>query len=69
MPGLPHKLIIFTTNDGVAIQPLAAKAQRPFQPVGIKYGTANITNTPRNAVLEPPKPGSFFDAFGVVGMP
>ncbi|KAF5020664.1 hypothetical protein F66182_7298 [Fusarium sp. NRRL 66182] len=68
MPAIARKLLICAAIDGLVIQPLSSKGQRPFQPVRVKYGDASITQVPREHVPDDPNPDSCFDAFGVIGL-
>ncbi|OTA70203.1 hypothetical protein K449DRAFT_320883 [Hypoxylon sp. EC38] len=68
MPSLARKLLICAAVDGLIIQPLATKGQRPSPPVKIKYGDATVSSLPRDQSPDSSKPNSSFEAFGVVGM-
>ncbi|KAF5662893.1 sac1-recessive suppressor of secretory defect [Fusarium heterosporum] len=68
MPVIARKLLICAAIDGLVIQPLSSKGQRPFQPVRVKYGEATISHVPREHVPDDTKPGSSFEAFGVIGL-
>ncbi|KAI7760123.1 hypothetical protein LZL87_007416 [Fusarium oxysporum] len=68
MPSIARKLLICAAIDGLIIQPLSSKGQRPFQPVRLKYGDASISHVPREHVPDDSKPDSSFEAFGVIGM-
>ncbi|KAF4996856.1 hypothetical protein FGRMN_4242 [Fusarium graminum] len=68
MPAIARKLLICAAIDGLVIQPLSSKGQRPFQPVRVKYGEATISHVPREHVPDDTKPGSSFEAFGVIGL-
>ena len=63
MPGLVHKLLIFAAADGLVLQPLAHKGQRPAPAVKIGYNCATIGP----ALDESPSRSKGFEAFGVVG--
>lgn len=67
MPAVARKILICAAIDGLIIQPLTSKGQRPFQPVKVKYGDATITSVPRDQVPDTSKPESTFEAFGVIG--
>ena len=67
MPGIARKILICAAVDGLIIQPLSSKGQRPFQPVAIKYGDASVSQPSRDQVLDPPSDGSSFEAFGIIG--
>ncbi|KPM35967.1 hypothetical protein AK830_g10596 [Neonectria ditissima] len=68
MPGVARKIIICAAIDGLIIQPLSSKGQRPFQPVRIKYGDATLSSIPREQVPDTSKPDTSFEAFGVIGL-
>ncbi|OBS28994.1 hypothetical protein FPOA_02929 [Fusarium poae] len=68
MPAIARKLLICAAIDGLVIQPLSSKGQRPFQPVRIKYGDASISRVQREYVSDDSKPDSSFEAFGVIGL-
>ncbi|KAJ4265478.1 hypothetical protein NW762_004766 [Fusarium torreyae] len=68
MPAIARKLLICAAIDGLVIQPLSTKGQRPFQPVRVKYGDATISHVPREHVPDDSKPDSSFEAFGVIGL-
>jgi hypothetical protein len=66
MPGLVRKLLIFAAVDGVVLQPLAQKGQRPAPSAKIGYKDHNI-----GPVLKDGGEGESgrksFEAFGIVG--
>ncbi|KAK7429602.1 hypothetical protein QQZ08_003797 [Neonectria magnoliae] len=68
MPGVARKIIICAAIDGLILQPLSSKGQRPYQPVRIKYGDATLSSVPREQVPDTSKPDSSFEAFGVIGL-
>ncbi|KAM5352226.1 hypothetical protein ACJ41O_004949 [Fusarium nematophilum] len=68
MPGIARKILICAAIDGLIIQPLSSKGQRPFQPVRIKYGDATVSAVAREHVPDNSKPDSSFEAFGVIGL-
>ncbi|UKZ87711.1 uncharacterized protein TrAFT101_003483 [Trichoderma asperellum] len=68
MPGLARKVLIFAAVDGLIIQPLSSKGQKPFQPARIKYGDASISSAARDQVPDSAKSDSWFEALGVVGL-
>ena len=35
MPGLARKILVFAAVDGLVIQPLASKGQKPFTPAAL----------------------------------
>lgn len=67
MPGIARKIILCAAIDGLIIQPLSSRGQKPFQPVRIKYGDATISTVPRDDVPDTSAPESSFEAFGVIG--
>lgn len=63
MPGLVRKLLIFAAVDGLVLQPLAQKGQRPAPAISIAYSGNKI-----GPVLgEVASPRRSFEAFGIVG--
>lgn len=63
MPVLVRKLLIFAAVDGLVLQPLAHKGQRPAPAVKIAYSNGAI-----GPVLgDTSEHGKGFEAFGVVG--
>ncbi|KAF4978738.1 hypothetical protein FZEAL_4931 [Fusarium zealandicum] len=68
MPGIARKILICAAIDGLIIQPLSSKGQRPFQPARIKYGDAAVSAVPREHVPDASTPDSSFEAFGVIGL-
>ncbi|KAF5003372.1 hypothetical protein FDECE_10078 [Fusarium decemcellulare] len=69
MPAIARKILICAAIDGLIIQPLSSKGQRPFQPVRVKYGDATVSAVAREHVPDTSKPGSSsFEAFGVIGL-
>ncbi|RGP79176.1 sac1-recessive suppressor of secretory defect [Fusarium longipes] len=68
MPAIARKLLICAAIDGLVIQPLSSKGQRPFQPVRIRYGDASISRVPREHVSDGAQSASSFEAFGVIGL-
>jgi hypothetical protein len=67
MPGLARKLIICAAVDGLIIQPLSSKGQRPPQPVRLRYGDANISTVSRDQLPDTTGPGTSFEVFGILG--
>lgn len=67
MPAIVRKILICAAIDGLIIQPLSSKGQRPHQPVQIKYGDATVSSVAREQVPDS-KLESSFEAFGVIGM-
>ena len=68
MPGIARKVLICAALEGLIIQPLSTKGQRPFQPIRVRYGDSAVSAVPRDQVPDAPNEGSFFEAFGVIGM-
>ncbi|PTB80964.1 hypothetical protein M440DRAFT_1322958 [Trichoderma longibrachiatum ATCC 18648] len=67
MPGLARKILVFAAVDGLVIQPLASKGQKPFQSARIKYGDASVSAA-RDQAPDSTKPDSWFEALGVIGL-
>jgi len=67
MPGLVRKLLIFAAFDGLVLQPLAQRGQRPAPAVKIAYKDNQIVASPRDGD-EVRGPRKSFEAFGVVGV-
>lgn len=63
MPGLVRKLLIFAAVDGLVLQPLAQKGQRPAPPVKIAYNSGTIGPVLGDVHGQ----GKGFEAFGIVG--
>ncbi|KAJ4155604.1 hypothetical protein LMH87_000841 [Akanthomyces muscarius] len=68
MPGLARKVLICAAVDGLIIQPLSTKGQRPFKPVQIKYADASISSVSREQIPDISASDSSFEAFGVIGL-
>ncbi|KAG7137477.1 Phosphatidylinositide phosphatase SAC2 like protein [Verticillium longisporum] len=68
MPGIARKVVICAAIDGLIVQPLSSKGQRPAQPVRIGYGDGAISPAPRDQLPDLTKPNTSFEAFGVVGL-
>ena len=64
---IARKVIVSTNEEGLVLQPVGPKGQRPSQPLLVKYGDASIFPVPRDSVADPPSPASSIDAFGVIG--
>lgn len=67
MPGLARKILVFAAVDGLVIQPLASKGQKPFQSARIKYGGDASVSAARDQAPDQTKPDSWFEALGVIG--
>lgn len=63
MPGLVRKLLVVAAVDGLVLQPLAQKGQRPAPPVKIAYNSGAIGPTLGDVRGQ----SKGFEAFGVVG--
>ncbi|KAG8417280.1 hypothetical protein J3459_012436 [Metarhizium acridum] len=68
MPGISRKILICAAIDGLILQPLSTKGQRPFQPVRIRYDDSSISAVPRDQIPDTSGPNSSFEAFGVIGL-
>ncbi|KAM3502182.1 hypothetical protein MY10362_005028 [Beauveria mimosiformis] len=68
MSGLARKVLICAAVDGLIIQPLSSKGQRPSRPVQIKYADASISSVSREHVPDISASDSSFEAFGVIGL-
>lgn len=66
MPGIVRKLLIFAAVDGLVLQPLAHKGQRPAPATKIAYNEANIGPALKQRG-ENEDDGKSFEAFGIVG--
>ena len=67
MASLARKLLIIAAIDGLIIQPLSTKSQRPQSPVKINYGDATLSRVTRDLIVDLAQPNRSFEAFGVVG--
>jgi hypothetical protein len=69
MPSLARKLLIFAAVDGLLLQPLAPKGQRPPPAAKIAYNDAENSIKPvtNNGAEGGEDEGRCFEAFGVVG--
>ncbi|EPE30404.1 hypothetical protein GLAREA_03371 [Glarea lozoyensis ATCC 20868] len=70
MPSLARKLLIFAAVDGLLLQPLAPKGQRPPPAAKIAYNDAENSIRPvtNNGAEDNEDDGRCFEAFGVVGL-
>ncbi|KID90384.1 SacI domain protein [Metarhizium guizhouense ARSEF 977] len=68
MPGISRKILICAAIDGLILQPLPTKGQRPFQPVRIRYGDSSISAVPRDQIPDTSGTNSSFEVFGVIGL-
>ncbi|KAF4637628.1 hypothetical protein G7Y89_g451 [Cudoniella acicularis] len=67
MPGLVRRILIFAAVDGLVIQPLAQKGQRPAPAAKIAYNDNNIGPALKH-VADAESGEKSFEAFGVVGL-
>ncbi|QPG96571.1 hypothetical protein C2857_004618 [Epichloe festucae Fl1] len=68
MSAIARKVLVCAALDGLILQPLSTKGQRPFQPITIRYGDSSISSVPRDQVPDISGPDSSFEAFGVIGL-
>ncbi|KAG5916400.1 hypothetical protein E4U42_007675 [Claviceps africana] len=68
MPGIARKVLVYTAIDGLILQPLPTKGQRPFQSIKIRYGDSSVSALPRDQVPDKPGPDSSFEVYGVIGL-
>lgn len=66
MPGIVRKLLIFAAVDGLVLQPLAQRGQRPIAASKIIYKDRSIVPH-LNESDEDSTVANSFEAFGVVG--
>jgi hypothetical protein len=66
MPGLARKLLIFAAVDGLVLQPLGQRGQRPAPAAKIAYKDNSIGSVLKDGG-EGDGPGRSFEAFGIVG--
>jgi hypothetical protein len=66
MPGLVRKILIFAAADGLVLQPLAQRGQRPAQPAKIAYTDNCIGPVLKDGDIADAT-GKSFEAFGVIG--
>ena len=68
MSGLARKILICAAVDGLMIQPLSSKGQKPFQLLSIPYGTGNVSPASRDQTVDgTDHDDSIFEAFGIIG--
>ena len=69
MPGLARKLLIFAALDGLVLQPLTQKGQRPSPAAKIAYNDHENIIKPvlSEGAEDGEEDGKCFEAFGVVG--
>lgn len=67
MPGLARKVLVFAAVDGLILQPLSSKGQKPIPPARVKYGDASVSAAARDQVPDSTKSDSWFEALGVIG--
>ncbi|KAJ6440518.1 SacI domain-containingprotein [Purpureocillium lavendulum] len=68
MPGLARKVIVCAAIDGLIIQPLSSKGQRPSLPVRVRFGESAVSAVPWDQLPDISTPDSSFEAFGVIGL-
>lgn len=67
MPGLARKLLIFAAVDGLILQPLAQRGQRPGPATQITYKDNHIGPVVRTDPERSADGKKSFEAFGIVG--
>lgn len=69
MPGLVRKLLIFAAVDGLVLQPLAQRGQRPAPAAKIAYRDNTIGPALKDEGddSEGSEPGKSFESFGIIG--
>ena len=67
MPGIVRKILVFAAVDGLVLQPLAQRGQRPAPAAKIAYKDNSIGPVLKDEG-ESESPGKGFEAFGIVGM-
>jgi hypothetical protein len=68
MPSIARKIVICAAVDGLIVQPLLTKGQRPAPPVRIRYGDATLSQASREEIPDVSQPNSSFHAYGVIGL-
>ncbi|KAG6038573.1 hypothetical protein E4U41_004045 [Claviceps citrina] len=68
MPGIARKILVYAAVDGLILQPLSTKGQRPHQSISIRYGDSSISAVPRDQLPDSSGSDSSFEACGVVGL-
>ncbi|TVY82580.1 Phosphatidylinositide phosphatase [Lachnellula suecica] len=68
MPGLVRKLLIFAAVDGLILQPLAQKGQRPASAAKISYNEQHSIAPVTKDEGEGEDSSKSFEAFGIVGL-
>ncbi|KAH8599325.1 SacI homology domain-containing protein [Bisporella sp. PMI_857] len=67
MPSIVRKLLVFAVIDGIVLQPLAQRGQRPPPATKIAYKNNAITQLPTDG-QDLRGSGKTFEAFGIVGL-
>jgi hypothetical protein len=67
-PGLARKVLIFAAVDGLVLQPLGQRGQRPISATKITYKDNHVGPFLRDGG-EGAEVGKSFEAFGVIGKP
>ncbi|KFX96137.1 hypothetical protein O988_05465 [Pseudogymnoascus sp. VKM F-3808] len=68
MPSIARKVTITARKDGLVLQPLASKGQRPTPPVRISYKNSAVGPVLSSANNDSNGDGKSFEAFGIVGL-
>ncbi|KAH6696960.1 SacI homology domain-containing protein [Plectosphaerella plurivora] len=68
MPSIARKIVICAAVDGLVVQPLLSKGQRPAPPVRIHYGDATLSQASRDEIPDVSQPNTSFQAYGIVGI-
>jgi hypothetical protein len=66
MPGLVRKILIFAAVDGLILQPLAQKGQRPTPSAKIAYKDSSISTVSKDEIHNEATANGF-EAFGIIG--
>jgi len=70
MPGLARRVLIFAAVDGVVLQPLGQRGQRPAPAAKIAYKDNSIEPVLKDGGEgDGAGAGKSFEAFGIVGKP
>jgi hypothetical protein len=67
MPGLARKLLVFAAVDGLVLQPLAQRGQRPAPAAKIAYKDNSIGPALKDDG-EGSEAGKSFESFGIIGV-
>jgi len=66
MPGIVRKILIFAAVDGLVLQPLTQRGQRPAPATKIAYKDNSISSALKDGG-GPDGTAKSFEAFGIVG--